>query len=136
MALITWDANLATGHKTIDEQHQALIEAFNCLHAAMKQGKGKDEVGRTLVFLKDYTVEHFRMEEELMQRYAYPASARHKGIHHELVGNVSDLVERFQKGTGSLTLPVMDFLEKWLVDHIQGEDVRLAEHLRSKGVTS
>jgi hemerythrin len=28
----------------------------------------------------------------------------------------------------------MDFLEGWLVEHIQGEDYRLAEYLRGKGV--
>jgi hemerythrin-like metal-binding protein len=134
MALITWKPELATGHETIDEQHQSLIDAFNRLHTAMKQGKGKDELGSILVFLKDYTVSHFKMEEGLMDRSAYPGATMHKAIHRELVNQVADLVERFQKGTGVLTLQVMDFLEKWLTDHIQGEDKMLAEHLRKRAV--
>lgn len=31
-----------------------------------------------------------------------------------------------------ITLPVMNFIEGWLVEHIQGEDFRLAEFLRTK----
>jgi hemerythrin-like metal-binding protein len=133
MALIAWKPELATGHPKIDEQHQSLIDAFNRLHNAMKLGKGKDELGGTLVFLRDYTVSHFKMEEELMDRSAYPGAPRHKTVHRELVTQVADLVDKFQKGTGALTLPVMDFLEKWLTNHIQGEDMLLADHLRGQG---
>ena len=130
MALITWDNSLATGHPKIDEQHQALIQAFNNLHGAMKQGRGRQELGATLTFLKDYTVSHFKMEEELMAGKAYPDAARHKQIHEELLKEVGDLVARFDAGTATLTMPVMDFLEDWLTKHIQGEDVKLAAYLR------
>ena len=40
MALMLWDKRLETGNAQIDEQHKALVEALNNLHAAMKQGKG------------------------------------------------------------------------------------------------
>lgn len=136
MVPLTWDARLATGRRTIDEQHQALIEALGRVHDAIDQAKGKDEVGRALAFLKDHTIKHFRMEEDLMRRHAYPATTRHEVIHHELVSHVSDLLDRFQQGRTPLSPPVMDFLEKWLMDHIQGEDALLGAYLRSKGITS
>lgn len=44
MAILSWSASLETGHPGIDEQHKSLIQAFKDLHAAKKQGKGKDEV--------------------------------------------------------------------------------------------
>ena len=133
MGLITWKASLETGHAKIDDQHRSLVAAFNELHAAMKQGKGKDELGRTLAFVKNYTMEHFAMEEELMDRFGYPGAIEHKGIHGSLVSQVTELCHRFEEGRTSLTLPVMDFLEGWLVDHIQGEDVRLAQFLKTRG---
>jgi len=133
VGLITWKPSLETGHLKIDEQHRALTEAFNNLHTAMKQGKGQDELGRTLGFLKQYTVEHFRMEEELMDRFEYPGVIEHKGIHGSLVSQVAELHQRFEEGRTALTLPVMDFLEGWLIEHIQGEDVRLAQFLKSRG---
>lgn len=133
MGLITWKPSLETGHAKIDDQHRALTDAFNNLHAAMKQGKGKEELGRTLGFLRNYTVEHFHMEEGLMDRFEYPGVAEHKGIHGSLVSQVSELCQRFEEGRTALTLPVMDFLEGWLIEHIQGEDVRLAQFLRTRG---
>jgi len=134
MALIVWDKRLETGHRKIDEQHQSLVEIFNRLHGAMKQGKGKEEVEGILVFLKDYTVNHFAMEEQLMAQHSYSGAAKHMQIHADLVRQVAELVTRFQQGTGTLTLPVMNFLEDWLVKHIQGEDYRFALELRNKGI--
>jgi hemerythrin-like metal-binding protein len=134
MALIVWDSRLETGHGKIDEQHQSLVEIFNRLHGAMKQGKGKQEVEGILVFLKDYTVTHFAMEEQLMVTHNYSGAEKHKQIHADLVRQVADLVDQFQRGTATLTLPVMNFLEDWLVQHIQGEDYRFALELKSKGI--
>jgi hemerythrin-like metal-binding protein len=134
MALIVWDKRLETGHAKIDEQHQSLVEIFNRLHGAMKQGKGKDEVEGILVFLKDYTVSHFAMEEALMREHHYSGAARHMEIHADLVRQVAELVAKFQAGTSTLTLPVMNFLEDWLVKHIQGEDYRFALELKGKGI--
>ena len=51
-----------------------------------------------------------------------------------LVVQVADLVDQFQQGKATLTLPVMNFLEDWLVKHIQGEDYKFALELRGKGV--
>jgi len=134
MALIVWDARLATGHPAIDEQHQSLVEIVNRLHGAMKQGKGKGELQGILVFLNDYTVSHFTMEEGLMAQHGYSGTARHREIHADLVRQLAELVDKFQQGTTTLTLPVMNFLEEWLVHHIMGEDQLFAAELREKGV--
>ena len=134
MALIVWDTALETGHARIDEQHRSLVEILNRLHLAMKQGKGRNELEGILVFLKDYTLNHFAMEEGLMAQHRYSAAVRHREIHADLVRQVADLVERFQHGS-SLTLEIMNFLEDWLVQHIQGEDARFAAELKGKGVS-
>jgi hemerythrin-like metal-binding protein len=134
MALIVWDARLETGHRTIDEQHKSLVEILNRLHTAMKQGRGKGELEGILVFLKDYTVTHFATEEELMVKHSYSGKDRHQAIHADLVRQVAELVTKFQAGTGMLTLEVMNFLEDWLVKHIQAEDYAFAQDLRAKGI--
>ena len=134
MALIVWDTRLETGHAKIDEQHQSMAEIFNRLHGAMKQGKGRAEVEGILVFLKDYTVTHFAMEEELMARHGYTGAARHQEVHADLVRQVAELVGKVQAGHASLTLAVMNFLEDWLVQHIQGEDYRMALEFKTRGI--
>ena len=133
MGLIIWKPSLETGHAKIDEQHHALVDAFNNLHKAIKQGKGKEELEEALRFLKNQTVEHFQMEEELMDRYGHPGAIEHKGVHGRLVSRVDEFCLRFEDGRTALTLPVMDFLDAWLLEHIQSEDILLAEFLKSRG---
>jgi hemerythrin len=132
MALIVWDARFETGLAALDGPHQSMVEILNRLHLAMKQGRGKAELGDILVFLKDYAATHFAMEEELMARHGYSRTAEHRAIHADLVRQVADLVTRFQAGSGMITLELMNFLEDWLVRHIQGEDSRFAQEFKAE----
>jgi hemerythrin len=136
MAYMNWRATLEVGHSRIDEQHKSLVDALNSLHAAMKQGKGKDEIQRILVFLRDYTVDHFKTEEALMDLHRYPSAQAHKAIHADLVKQVAALVADFQSGKPVMTTAVLDFLETWLTKHIMSEDMALGAFLKAKGVAA
>jgi hemerythrin-like metal-binding protein len=129
MAFIAWGDNLKVGHPKIDEQHKSLVDQINNLHTAMKQGKGRGEIEKILVFLKDYTVSHFQMEEGLMANLKYPGVTQHKTLHNDLVKQVAGLVEDYKKG-GNITMVVMDFLEDWLTKHILSEDMQLSKFIR------
>ena len=76
-----WDKSLETGNFTIDEQHKSIIKAINDLLEACSQGKGRVEVEKTLIFLKDYVVKHFNDEEKLQIKSNYPGYKEHKEIH-------------------------------------------------------
>jgi hemerythrin len=133
MAFIKWDSKYAVGVAIIDAQHKTLFEHVNALFDAMQAGHGKEELGRTLAFLANYTVEHFKTEEELMRRTAYPGFLAHKGIHDDLTRQVIDLQGKLEKGSQMLSLPVMHFLRDWLSHHISEEDKKLAAHLNRPG---
>ena len=132
MEVMEWCARLATGHALIDEQHQALIACLNRVHQAAAKGQGREEVRGTLMFLTNYTVQHFQMEEDLMDAMAYPEAKRHKDLHHDLVVRLSDLMRTFiTEGPKAVTHTTMEFMAGWLAEHIMGEDVRLADFLRT-----
>jgi hemerythrin len=129
MSLMQWDSRLETGDAGIDGQHQALVEALNRLHSAMLELGGRSEVGSTLKFLSDYTVSHFRMEEEMMDRHNYPGAAYHRKIHGDLIAGLKELVACFQRDSTSLTIATMIFLEEWLTNHFLGEDARFVRFM-------
>lgn len=52
----SWDKSLETGNPSIDSQHKSLINAINELLDACSQGKGRNEVSKTLNFLQDYVI--------------------------------------------------------------------------------
>ena len=128
MGLITWNSGLETGHPTIDGQHFAMLEAYNDLQNAIKQGLSGEEVETRLLVLRDRTTKHFLTEETLMGQYA--GAQAHKRHHADLLAQLKDIVDRFRVDKNSLTPPVMDFLAGWLVFHLKDEDVRLVQFLK------
>lgn len=133
MPIVKWDAKYAVGHGTIDAQHQTLFDRVNALYDALMAGKGREEVGRTLAFLREYTVEHFGMEEGMMRSSAYPRYPEHKALHDDLTARVLDLEAKHAQGSKVISMEVMNFLKDWLTHHISEEDKRLAGHLAQSG---
>lgn len=125
-----WDPRLDTGHPDIDAQHRELLEAIQALHTALRSGEGKEGLAKVLGFLREYTSVHFRQEEELMARSAYPEQLHHTQAHSDLVAQVDALLEQLEGGAQTLSITVIGFLKTWLTDHIRGEDFHLAEFLR------
>ncbi|MBI1753506.1 MAG: hemerythrin family protein [Acidobacteria bacterium] len=133
MAFIKWNPKFGVGVNIIDTQHQELFDRVNALFDAMQAGRGKDEIGQTLAFLARYTGEHFKTEEDLMQKSAYPGYKDHKAVHDDLTRKVLELQGKLDKGSQMLSLPVMHFLRDWLSHHISEEDKKLAAHLNQAG---
>lgn len=73
MALIQWDDSFSVKVAEIDQQHKRLIVMINELHDAMKQGKGKDALGKIINGLISYTATHFDTEERYFDQFEYPA---------------------------------------------------------------
>ena len=134
MAFVDWTANLATGIAQVDSEHKVLIELINGLHEAMSKGQGRAAVGPVLDELLRYTERHFSREEQMMKQAGYTDLASHQRIHAELVAKVRQQRQEFQGGS-LLTIDVMAFLQKWLVDHIQHVDQRYVPVVKAAGVT-
>ncbi len=134
MTLVTWEPRLATGYIIVDKQHRNLFDLVNRLHEALLAGKGREEMGPTLMSLAAYTIEHFRMEEGLMTNHKYPGYTDHKRKHDDLVGQVNQLTQDFDAGRLTLPLTLARFLSDWIRHHIDDEDQKMANWIRSKGL--
>ena len=132
--LVEWSDNLSVGIKSIDDQHKVLIDLINELHAAMRERKSQGVMLDVVDRLKDYTVKHFRAEEDMFDRYGYPEEKAHREIHRMFVQKVADFEQTLKSGTATVTMDVMRFLKEWLIKHIQGTDKKYAPFLQSKGV--
>ena len=130
-----WDPDLETGHEKIDNQHKQLISALNSIIEASQQGKGKDELFKTLDFLSGYTIMHFQTEEKLQMQYDYPDYVVHKRYHDEFKITVEGLSKRLvDEGPSELLIgEVTTIIGKWLLNHIKGDDFRMAAYVKSKG---
>jgi len=105
-----------------------LIEASN-------QGLGNDEIYTTLDFLGEYTVMHFKTEEELQIEYGYPDYALHKQSHDEFKTTIYDMLNTLQEKGPEKELidSVVQTVGGWLTTHIKGNDIEMAAYLKSQG---
>ena len=134
MALLDWSDEYSVKIKSIDQQHSKLVDLINQLHSAMKDGKGKDVIGKVISELISYTQVHFAHEESLMSKYSYPGYVKHKSLHDELVKQVLEIEKEFKSGKTVISQNVLNFLKKWLVEHIVGTDKLYTAFMNSKGI--
>ncbi len=130
---IKWTDDLAVGITDIDTQHKELFAQINTLSTAMTQGKGKEEIGKIIAFLGDYTVKHFGNEEKKMDAKAYPKSAAHKAMHAAFIATFQKLSSDLEKNgaTSSLVIDVNVKVGEWLKNHIAETDKQLGAFLKN-----
>ena len=128
-----WDSSLETGYGKIDNQHRQLIAALNNLIEASSGGKGDVAVMETLEFLTSYTIKHFSDEEQLQIDYEFPDYLSHRRIHEEFKTDVAHLVQRVCKEgpTKSIIDEVSSIVGAWLLNHIKGDDFRMAAFVKA-----
>jgi len=131
---ISWTPDYGVNVERIDEQHRELFKRFNDLLEAMWDGKGKEAVADSLQFLADYTVHHFKAEEDVMMQYDFPHYATHKSLHDGFVQEVNEFLTECATqdvGTG-VVVGVAIKLGDWVKDHIKRMDVQLGGFLKSR----
>lgn len=131
---LEWSPSYSTGVSKYDEQHKVLFNMINDLADAMQQKKSKETVGRVLNGLAEYTVNHFADEERSFAQTNYPEEAMHKQLHKKLVDQVVALIGKFNAGEPLITQDVINFLQDWLINHIQGVDKKYGPHLNKGGI--
>jgi hemerythrin len=130
-----WDTFLETGNETVDNQHKQCFIALYKLIDAIKNGEGKEEIIKTLNFLKEYVIMHFSAEELLMKENNYMDYSLHKRYHDEYKITVDELLQQLNSEGISWELinNVTFSLNDWLVNHIKSEDFRMAAFIKTKG---
>jgi hemerythrin len=134
MPYIDFTEKLSVKNTMIDEQHKQLIAIMNDLHQVMAAGKARAAIYEILGRMIDYTKTHFTAEERLMAVYTYPERKSHEGQHAELIRQIDELKAKVQAGQIAVTIETMEFLKKWLNNHILNTDKKLGEYLGGKGV--
>ena len=134
MPLFTWNPSYSVKVKRFDDDHQQLFSIINELHDGMKAGKGKDILQEVLSKLLRYTERHFTAEEEVMQKLSYPHLAAQIEQHRRFTTKIKETAEQYKAGTVGLSVEVLDFLTKWLAQHIVGVDKQYSDFMNARGV--
>lgn len=123
--------DLLTGNALIDSEHRELFAAVNNLMDACAQGKGRDQIQKTVQFLGDYVAKHFRDEEGLQTKSNYPGYPAHKQFHDGYRRKLAEATQVLtREGPSVKALGDLNGVVAILVSHIRTEDKRLARHIK------
>ena len=126
---LVWDQVLSVEVEEIDEDHHKLVNLFNILNHSVMEGDAPDYLEAVLEELINCTVWHFSHEERLMLKYGYEGIAGHKAEHQELIKSVKELQQKFLQTGKLIANEDIEFLERWLTEHILTTDMRLGSYL-------
>lgn len=126
---IVWGKILSIEVDEIDDDHRKLVNTFNILNHAVMEGESPDYLAAVLAELVNCTVWHFSHEERLMLKYGYEDIAEHKAAHQELIRGARELQEKVVKTGGTIADEDIEYLERWLTEHILTDDMRLGDYL-------
>ena len=129
MREIKWGKILSIGVDEIDEDHRKLITIFNILNHALTEGESPEYLVAILEELINCTVWHFSHEERLMLKYAYKEMQQHKETHQKLLASAKELKQKILQSDKAIEDEDVEFLERWLTEHIFTDDMRLGEYL-------
>ncbi|MDP7555341.1 MAG: hemerythrin domain-containing protein [Nitrospinota bacterium] len=125
------------GIDEIDSQHVSVLEFYNSILES-KEEKNDGEVMDTVIKLIEHWENHFKYEEDLMEKYGYSGLAEHKAKHEGILETVLDLKKADPKGHIEAISTLSFLLNLWIDQHIGnegGEDKILGKFLQSKGLT-
>ncbi len=126
---LVWDKLLSVGVDEIDEDHRKLINLFNILNHSVTAGESKEYLAATLEELINCTVWHFSHEERLMLKHRYQEREEHKAEHQELIQSAKELQQEILQADKPVADEHIQFLERWLTEHILTADGRLGAYL-------
>ncbi|MBF0193390.1 MAG: hemerythrin family protein [Magnetococcales bacterium] len=121
------------GLNAIDRQHETLVRHLCNLYKVMVgirlNGPTLKEdalLKITLDGLTEYTVKHFQEEENYMVYIGYPESDNHAKIHKEFLAKFLEIRNKIQESNSHLVNDLFFLVYKWLFDHINREDAKIA----------
>ena len=131
---IQWNNSYSVNVKELDDQHKYFLSLLNRLYRYIYANKSRDELKSILTDLVSYKSNHFATEEKYFDLYNYENSVEHKKEHQKLEQQISDFQNEFLEGKKDITVELVDFLENWLIDHLDTQDKKYTKCFNEHGL--
>lgn len=132
MPCIKWGVNFYTGLPDVDRQHNKLVALTNRLCDAAQHEP--DLLDQAFDELKAYVIEHFSLEERLMDEADIdPEHIQvHKLAHAQFVAKVAELWESRADDEVRTLSEMLAFLTAWIQRHILQTDRKMACEIHAR----
>ena len=114
------------GIESIDEQHKKLFELADKAYMLLKDAFSLDKYDKIVEIveeLKEYTIFHFKSEEEYMESINYKRLFTQKIEHEKFIKSLDDIdLRHLDQNQDDSLVKMLNFLNEWLTEHILGND--------------
>ena len=127
---LTFTKSLSVDYEPLDNQHKRWIDLFNKIYQAYVNKSDSNSVKMVLKDLVDYTIWHFDFENKMMEKYDFQGYHDHKVQHDDILNEVSTICSKLDNGEEISIINILEFLKKWLINHILKTDLILGRYLK------
>lgn len=119
------------GVEQIDEQHKKLFELADKAYMLLKDEFTIDKYDRIVEILnelKEYTIFHFKSEEEYMESINYKRMFTQKIEHEKFIKTLEEIdLSHLDQNQDESLVNMLEFLNEWLTEHILKNDKLIAQ---------
>lgn len=129
MENVGWSDTMALGIPDLDREHEALVSRFLAL---TDPGQAMDaQAFRSCIDeLVGEVCAHFDHEEQLMREHHFPEASEHKEAHDDMLKQINSFLILLDSEPDHPGMTVLDFVGRWLMDHIAEDDRTFGTFLR------
>lgn len=121
-----WKEDYRIGVDEIDQQHMKLFEIAGRLYDLLKNelySDKYDKIVKLVQELKDYTIYHFKCEEEYQQKIGYKKYFTHKVDHDDFIAKINEVnMEDIDENHDKYLVEILEFVVNWIDEHILQKD--------------
>ena len=119
------------GVEQIDEQHKKLFELADQAYMLLKDNFSLDKYDKIVDIineLKEYTIFHFRSEEDYMESINYKKLFTQKIEHEKFIKALEEIdLRHIDENQDEGLVKILNYLNEWLTEHILKNDKLIGE---------
>jgi hemerythrin len=128
--MLWWKNEYIIGISQIDEQHEKLFEIANRIYELIKNDLYLDKYDKILSIideLREYTIFHFKAEEDYMLSIGYKKLLSHKVEHNDFIEKINNVdLKKIDQDQDKYILEILEFVVDWIGKHILEKDKLIA----------
>lgn len=125
---------MSVGVEEIDGQHKIFVGILSDLHDLLFRGATEPALSLLIKQLESYALFHFATEERYFDKFNYELADEHKKIHRDLENSIANFKLRLEKEGTDILRELLDFMEEWLVDHLEIQDKKYTACFNEHGL--
>lgn len=131
---LEWEEKYSVGVKLIDDQHKMMFGIINDLFEAINTAPTKEKLHGIIDQLVQYKRFHFATEERYFHEFNYEKTEDHIAKHNTFNERLNEIKTKYEDDSLPLAFELVDFLEDWLLNHLQTADQEYKECFKAHGL--